>query len=324
MYKNILLIAALLLCNFIYAKKVKFAVDMSNELVNTTGIHVYGDFQAAAGFAFDWDPGSTLMTQEAGDTNVYSVVVDIPAFAVYQYRFINGDQSYEIEFVPEESRVNGAFNDNRWIYVDSTADDTTFIGILPYSANAPDGLVLVVFKVNMIQQTVGPQGVHVAGTFQGWDPAKSTMVSFNDTVYRYQAYIPVGTYQYKFVNGNTSAGYEYVAGPCAVGGNREVVVTGDIALEPVNFSSCLVDIAENLLASNIRIFPNPSISHAEIEFNDNCTFHHIMIADLAGREVRSYISMTGKSRIDNLDAGVYHISVRNSENRQANLRLVVQ
>jgi alpha-amylase len=323
--KNYLIVAAaLLVSTSLFAKKVKLAVNMANEIVNTTGIHVYGDFQTAAGYPFDWDPGATTMTQEAGDPDVYSVVVDIPAFHVYQYRFINGDQSYEIEFVPEESRVNGAFNDNRWMYVDSAADDTAFTGIFPYSANAPVGLTLVVFKVNMSLQTVSPEGVHVAGSFQGWDPAASTMISFNDTVYLYQAYIQNGTWQFKFVNGNAASGYEYVSGACAVGGNREVEVTTDIALEPFNFSSCIVGVDEALFANAVDLFPNPSAGTVVVEFNDNNFTHNVIVSDVAGRSVKRYRTQGGSLRIENLDAGIYSVNVSNAADKEANLRLIVQ
>lgn len=323
MKKSLFLLAALFLTNFLYAKKIKFSVNMQNETVNTTGVHVYGDFQAAAGFDFDWDPGSTAMTQETGDTNVYTVVLDVPAFQVYQYRFINGNQAYEVEFVPEESRVNGAFNDNRWLYLDSASDDTAFIGVIPYSLNAPAGLSLVVFKVNMTGHVVSTDGIHVVGNFQGWDPAKSTMITFNDTVYRFQAYIPVGTYQFKFVNGKTWSDCEYVGGPCAVNGSRQVTVTADVALDPVNFSSCLVGIDEKQSEAQVILFPNPSSGNVSVEFNDN-KMHTAAVSDVAGRVVRAYQGFVNSQHIENLDPGIYTVTIFSDDDQAANLRLVVQ
>src|SRR5687768_5761872 len=91
--------------NFVFAKKVKFSVDMDTITVNATGMHVMGDFQAVAGYpGGDWLPNTTPLTQEATST-IYSVIVDIPAFVKYEYKFVNGDQSYEAEFVPVPSRV---------------------------------------------------------------------------------------------------------------------------------------------------------------------------------------------------------------------------
>ena len=83
----------------------------------------------------DWASNTTTLTQE-GSTEIYSIVVDIPAFAKYEYKFLNGDQFYEAEFVPI-IRVGYNFNDNRWIYVDSLANDTTFVGAILFAGNAP-------------------------------------------------------------------------------------------------------------------------------------------------------------------------------------------
>jgi len=149
----------------VFAKKVKFAVDMTGIAINTTGMHVSGDFQTLAGFAGgDWNSGSTSLTQE-GTSDIYSIVVDIPAFAKYEYKFVNGDQFYEAEFVPELSRVLYNFNDNRWLYVDSIANDTTFVGAIMFGGNAPAGLTLIRFYVDMQNETIAAGGMHVAGNF---------------------------------------------------------------------------------------------------------------------------------------------------------------
>ena len=65
---------ALLLSIFamnVSAKKVKFAVDMTGQIINTTGIHISGDFQTIAGFpGGDWASNTTPLTQE-GTTDIY-------------------------------------------------------------------------------------------------------------------------------------------------------------------------------------------------------------------------------------------------------------
>ncbi|CAN5584239.1 hypothetical protein BH11BAC1_BH11BAC1_08860 [soil metagenome] len=313
------------------AKKVKFAVDVDTLFqaglaVSPNGMHIYGNFQGAAGYPFDWDPGTTSLIQEPGDTTVYSIIVDIPAFQTYEYRYINGDQAYEVEFVPEESRVNGAFDDNRWIFLDSTANDTTFIGVMQLHKNAPEGLTLVRFKVNMRNENISPDRVHLAGSFQGWNPSATALGVVNDTsgIFEYEAYVVQGTYEYKFVNGITASGYEYVWGSCGVNGTRSVVVTNDIVLDAVNFGSCLVGVEENVLASNIKMFPNPSNGTSRIEFNDHQSFHAVMISDVAGRLVNRFNSNGNYQQIENLDAGIYLVSVKNNAEQESNLRLIVQ
>ncbi len=318
----------------LFAKKVKFAVDMSpvysqGDSVHATGIHVYGNFQGAAGYPFDWDPGSIMLSKETSDTNVYSIVLDIPAFLVYEYRFINGDQAYQVEFVPNQSRVNGNFDDNRWLYVDSLANDTTFVGVMPFSANAPTGLTLLRFRVNMVHQSVSPDGVHVAGTFQGWNPVTLRMGPVIDTsgIYEYEAYLPLGNYEFKYVNGNTVGDYEALFGSCATNGNRTMNLTQDTMLDPVNFGSCLVGISENELTKNIQLYPNPASSFVMIEFNDNNISHTVSVSDITGRIIRTYsdyISDALKIERGNLLDGVYIVSIINREGGRANTRLIIE
>jgi len=43
--------------------------------------------------------------------------------------------------------------------------------------------VNVTFKVDMAQQTVPAEGVHIAGSFQGWIPSDTQMTLESGTVY---------------------------------------------------------------------------------------------------------------------------------------------
>src|SRR5262245_15403563 len=227
MKRIFLLILAVNLLQHAAAKKVRLSVDMATTTINVTGVHVFGDFQAAAGYPGGyWQSNTTPMTQ-VGASTVYSVVVDIPAFAKYEYKFINGDQSYEVEFVPDPARVGYNFNDNRWVFVDSLADDTTDIPAVIFSENAPAGLKLIRFYVEMQSVLLSPSGVHVARDFQGWDPAAMCMYSFGGSLYEIIAYASAGTYQYRFYNGSTAADSETVPAPCMVNFNRELAVSYD-------------------------------------------------------------------------------------------------
>ncbi|MCC6372815.1 MAG: hypothetical protein IT236_17560, partial [Bacteroidia bacterium] len=164
--------AVFLFVGTLSAKKVKFSVDMTGQTVSVNGVHVVGDFQALAGLGPDWDPATAAMAKE-GNTNIYSIIVNIPAQRKYEFRFVNGDLSYEAEFVPNESRVGYNFVDNRWLYVDSLANDTTFIGAILYAGNAPSGKTLVRYKLNTNHLGAVPaSGFHVAASFQSFDPTK--------------------------------------------------------------------------------------------------------------------------------------------------------
>lgn len=305
----------LLLSTGAFAKKVKFAVDLDTITPNATGIHVGGDFQTLAGYAGgDWASNTTVLTQE-GSSAIYSVVVDIPAFNKYEYKFLNGDQWYDAEFVPLESRVGYNFNDNRWIYVDSLANDTTFVGAIIFSGNAPRGLTLMRFLVDMTNESsVDAAGVHVAGSFQNWDPALIRMYSFGSNVYEIIAYDTVTTNGYKFYNGNAAGTSESVPGSCAVSGNRELQFTKDTVLATVCFSGCsacvLNGIAENGINGGLKLFPNPASDKIQLTLDvSGEKLFDITVLDLTGKELKSYANVSGALNINSkeLTAGMYFI-----------------
>ncbi len=301
---------------FATAKKVKFAVDLTGFEVSPNGVHVTGDFQTVAGFpGGDWTPNTTKLIQE-GSTSIYSRVVDVPAFQKYEYRFVNGDQFYESEFVPVESRVGYDFNDNRWIYVDSIANDTTYVGAIVFGGNAPAGKYLVRFLVNMqLSPSIPPSGVHVAGSFQAWNPATIRLYSFGEGVYEIIQYLPAGTYQYKFYNGNTPASTEIVPQACAISNNRQIIVSEDIILGTVCFSRCAdcsaLGIPDRPTELNILISPNPASDYLDVSLPASGVFT-IAIYDFTGKEMVRKTELTNPSnRIDlsNYKSGMYFMIV---------------
>ena len=332
--KKLLLTSLLIITvQLTFAKKVKFAVDMSGLVVNPLGMHVSGDFQTLAGFAGgDWMPNNTPLTQETADTNIYSLVVDIPAFAKYEYKFVNGIQFYEAEFVPIESRVGYLFDDNRWIYIDSLANDTSFVGAIRFSQNAPRGFHLLRLLVNLENETtIDPAKTHVAGTFQGWNTTNSIMYKLNDTIDELIVYVDtlITSAQFKYINGNTSGGYETVPGTCATSGNRDFVVTKDTVLSVVCFSHCTAcppaGIHENSLSENVTLYPNPTNNFSNLEFEKNDT-RTISIINVLGSVVRIY-NFNGSSLTiekNDLENGIYFISILNSENIVSTKKLIIQ
>lgn len=333
--KTIILISFLLgISSFSYAKKVKFAVDMTGQTLLSTGVHIAGDFQTLAGFTGgDWMSNTTPLTQETGDTNIYSIVVDIPAFAKYEYKFINGDQFYETEFVPEESRVGYNFNDNRWIYVDSLADDTTYVGAILFSQNAPKGYNLLRFKVNMTNQIVNSNGVHIATSFGAWNTSNTYLLSFQDNIYEVITYIDTNetSCQYKFINGNSTSEYETIPSACESNGNREASFSTHTVLDPVCFSECadcistanLEDIEDHV---KTYIFPNPTNDATVLYLNDQ-TAKTITITNALGSTVRSYscLEKTLKIEKETLPQGLYIISIEEEATHQlSTLKLIIQ
>ncbi|MDA0728547.1 MAG: hypothetical protein O3B70_02600 [Bacteroidetes bacterium] len=99
----------------------------------------------------------------------------------------------------------------------------------------------VTLRVNMANETVSGDGVHVAGEFQGWDPGatQASVVAYG--IYQVTVSLPNGAHEYKFVNGNQWGSDEVISGDCAADGttNRVVVVAGgDVTTGTPCFGSC--------------------------------------------------------------------------------------
>lgn len=135
---------------------------MSQQTVSPDGVHIAGSFQG-------WDPGATPMIDAGNGIFTYTAQI-LPGEEV-QYKFINGNTWAGEEIVPEACGTpNGSGGFNRYFTM-PVAD--TLLGLVCFSECGPcqgSTFIDVVFYVDMSQQTVSPDGVHLAGSFQGWNP----------------------------------------------------------------------------------------------------------------------------------------------------------
>ena len=332
MTKKLLLAAfTLLFISFSQAKKVKFAVDMGTYTISPFGIHVMGDFQVAAGYSLNFDP-ATVQMQQVGATSVYTVIVTLPAFQKYEYKFVNGDQSYEVEFVPEVARVGYSFNDNRFMYVDSLMNDTTYVGAVLFGANAPQGKIATRYVVDMADNfPPNSTGVHLSATYQLNNPATHKMVNLDMWKYEIIGYTNTGVQTYKFYNGNLAANTETVPAGCASIGNRTVSVVRDSILVKVCFSSCGNCINTGLSKNNIEpssliLFPNPA--HDFVTIKNPGIAEKIIVVDISGKKVDEIdISNTKAESIElNLEKyskGIYQLYLKNGS-KYYHSKLIVQ
>lgn len=84
---------------------LRLAVNLSHQAISPGGIHVMGDFQVAAGFAQNWDPGSTVM-QDLNRDGTYEIELLLP-FGEYQFVFINGDTLLDAENLSGSCSIPG-------------------------------------------------------------------------------------------------------------------------------------------------------------------------------------------------------------------------
>ncbi|MDI1355590.1 MAG: T9SS type A sorting domain-containing protein [bacterium] len=313
------------------AKKVKFAVDMTGQTISPNGVHVVGDFQAIAGLGADWDPGTALLSQE-GSSAIYSLIVNLPAFRKYEYRFTNGNQTYESEFVPEESRVGYNFVDNRWLFVDSLLNDTSLAGSILYGGNAPMGKTLIRYKVDMrTAGAISPLGIHIGTSYQStaFDPTKIRLYSFGDGIYEMINYVENSTYAFKYHNGNTFNTAETVPPGCSVNGYRSIVVTKDTVLPLVCFSSCSTCLGLGLKQNTgalhpLKLRPNPAKDLLKIEYDFLEPFS-LSITDLCGKLVLSCSEIHSTSTVDIKDfpPGIYLVRLT-TKNTRTQEKLIVE
>jgi len=99
-------------------------------------------------------------------------------------------------------------------------------------------------QVDMAGQTVGANGVRVAGNFQNpqWSPSATVMTQVGSTtVYSVTVSVAAGNYEFKFINGNDWPDAENVPNECNVGNgnsNRWVSVAAATTTAPVLFGQC--------------------------------------------------------------------------------------
>lgn len=212
------------------AVEVTFRVDMSQQTVPPEGVHIAGSFQG-------WDPGATMMT--LATNNIYEYTTDFTAGESLEYKFINGDEWGEDEGVPPAC----AQNNNRYLTV--PVNDTVLPAVCFASCNPCGTPVSITFQVDMSEQTVSTNGVHIAGSFQGWNPGSTEMTDMGNGIYAHTVTLSAGDYiEFKYINGNDWAGEEQVPAACGVdngvgGYNRYYTVpNANTTLNEVCFSSC--------------------------------------------------------------------------------------
>jgi len=114
----------------------------------------------------------------------------------------------------------------------------------------------VTFRVDMTtQETVSVNGVHIAGSFQGWTPSANPLSDDDgDGIWEATIGIAPGDIQFKFINGNDWSGNgdgnvdnELIVGDCAAEGsdNRALTVGSEAIVYEVCYNSCEAGCVEN-------------------------------------------------------------------------------
>lgn len=238
---------------------VTFRVDMSQQTVSSAGVHLAGSFNG-------FNPTATPMSDANGD-GIWEVTLELLINNTYQYRFVNGNQAGAEENVPNECAVGL----NRAVEV---AETPIVLDVVCYgSCGVCVGVYNITFRVDMNEVEVSPNGVHIVGNFQNWNPTATPMTDNDgDGIYEYTLELGGNTtYLYKFINGNNFAFAETVPAACARDNNRFLEVgTSGFTTESFCFNSCascLTATVDLALDRSLRVFPNPNNGQFELAFS---------------------------------------------------------
>lgn len=264
---------------------VTFRVNMSNETVNSGGVYVVGDFN-------EWDPTATMMSEY--QPGLYQAIGVVNSGSTVRYKFLNGPDFIGVENVPSSCGESDGFGGNNRVF--TASENPEILPVVCFSGCTDctgSGNVPVTFRVDMSEQLVSADGVHIAGSFNEFSPTASAMTQQSAGVYSFTANLPANTLvSYKFINGNDWPGVESVPFACGdddgFGGYNRTAFVGatPLTLNIVCFSSCeACPLGLNESASEApSVYPNPSDGLVFIQSN-RVGGVPAMIYDASGRLV---------------------------------------
>jgi hypothetical protein len=313
-------------------KKVKFSVDLGANAPDAKGVHIAGNLQKDAGAPGDWDPSTTALTQE-GATTIWSTELTLPAGKTYEYKFVNGDAWGKDESMTKSCAAPGGTN--RY-FTTSDADEARPLVCFKRCFACDEAAVTLTVDMSK-EKAVDAAGVHVAGNFQGWAPAKTALIqdAVNKNIWSITVPMKTGDQEYKFVNGD-AWGKDEVMDPakqaCAKAGSTNRVLkvdaTKDANVSEVCFRHCVlckdvVAVSDLEFNAGLTVSPNPTSGIVNMGYKFNETLNlNVRITNLLGQVImdRKLDKVSeGSTQFDlgNLANGMYIIQVTDGVNRAA-------
>ncbi|MFN3951390.1 MAG: hypothetical protein ACK4KT_03190, partial [Thermaurantimonas sp.] len=213
-------------------RQVTFRVGMGSTTVLAGGVRLAGDFN-------NWSPQPMNLDTA---NNLWTLTLPLAEGSAVEYKFVNDSVFESIS----GACASGPFG-NRSLTVptaDTILPAVCFGSCDPCPAPPPPPVLRqVTFRVNLGNIPANANGVHIAGSFNNWNPAATSMTLDTTTGFWVRTLpLPQGdSVQYKFINGNAWGQDETVPTACGFGSpaNRLVVVPQtDTILPAVCFGSC--------------------------------------------------------------------------------------
>ena len=310
---------------------VTFQVDMNKVTQGFTTPEVNGTWN-------NWCGNCNAMSDANGD-NIWEVTLPLEQGSSIEFKYSADGWSIQEMNDPTASCTNGnATYTNRVLTV--PASDTIIPVVCWSSCDACS--IEVTFNVNMAWEVannaIDSNGVHVAGSFQGWSPSTTEMTDPDgDGIYSVTVEMPLDQdLFYKYINGNDWAMAEASGdlAACGVsdgfGGYNRLSTAGnaDTSFAAVCFTKCYdcaVSIDEAL--GNISLYPNPTAGAFTLERSELAGDIQVSIIGLQGQLLINTEWTAGQSELNinlsDLAAGVYMVRLTAEEGTRT-LRVAVQ
>lgn len=181
---------------------------------------------------------------------------------------------------------------------------------------------------------ISPEGMHVGGSFQGWNPAEYPMTENANGYWETTITVGSGEYEFNFFNGASLFDGEYVIGECATNGKRALSIGSESMTVEACWASCQTNCSVGINEAGEHIefslAPNP-VSHGSQIFlelpSDRYNLEYRLV-DITGKIMQTGSVSGYRTAIPtgSLEAGMYTIVLQNRKTRliQGVKRFIIQ
>lgn len=318
---KLLLVALIFSAKLFSQVNVTLKVDMSLETISSNGIHAVGSING-------WSTTETELIQE-GSTNIYSATIQLST-GWHEYKFLNGNAWGTEE---QAGYPCAPSNGNRFLYINDSGNDV-ILETVPFNGCNAEGTGLsITLNVDMSSEAINGDGVHMAGSFNGWNPENFKFPNINDNIHSASLRLPTPsnypiTLEYKFLNGKGWGNEETPDTTCAtVKSNNRIETIASSGQNIYNvFNGCNYTLSlKDKPLSDVEI----TYSKGEgliVKSQKKYTKLFVSIYDLSGRKITASTIKNNENKIplNSLRKDIYIIFINDENNHRLAKKILIQ